>query len=76
MKITNDLSGMTIDSWTNADPEDVKRVTAADVTSLDGRSQWIWVWLEPDGDRALICFPQGDTFFDTEPPHPNPEACA
>lgn len=31
----------------------------------DGRSRWVWIRL-PNGDLALACYPQGDTYFHTE----------
>ena len=49
----------------DATPEAVALVLAADETSNDGRSQWVWVRL-PSGDLVLGVYPQGDTYFATE----------
>jgi hypothetical protein len=48
-----------------ASPHIVDRVLAADPTSEDGRSQWVWVRL-PNGDLILGVFPQGDTYLECE----------
>lgn len=40
----------------------VTEVLQADVSSMDGRSQWVWVRLA-DGTLILGVFPQGDTYM-------------
>jgi len=40
----------------------VIEVLRADVSSMDGRSQWVWVRLA-DGTLILGVFPQGDTYI-------------
>jgi len=48
-----------------ASDEAVADVTAADPTSGNGRSEWLWVRLA-NGDLILGVFPQGDTYFTHE----------
>lgn len=48
-----------------ASPDIVEKVLAADQTSDDGRSQWVWLRL-PNGDLILGVYPQGDTYLECE----------
>lgn len=43
----------------------VEKVLSADVNSMDGRSNWVWVRL-PNGDLILGIYPQGDTYLALE----------
>lgn len=36
-------------------------IIAADPTSMDGRSNWMWFTL-PNGDVIFGCLPEGDTY--------------
>lgn len=48
-----------------AHPDDVEIMLNADVDTGDGRSEWAWFRL-PEGTLIFGCFPQGDTYFETE----------
>lgn len=43
----------------------VATVVMAPEDTGDGRSPWFWL-RTPNGDLMLACFPQGETYFDTE----------
>lgn len=45
-----------------ASPEAVRDVLAADESSDDGRSPWVWLTLT-NGDLPLATFPQGGTYL-------------
>lgn len=49
----------------DAHPNYVTKVIAADPESDDGRSQWLWITL-PNGDKLIACYPQGDTYSESE----------
>lgn len=51
-----------------ADQRAVDYVLAQSTSSMDGRSEWLWLRL-PNGDLVLGVFPQGDTYFATEWDH-------
>lgn len=51
-----------------ASEESVKIILAADPASPDGRSEWTWFHLS-NGDMIFGCFPQGDTYFNTQDDH-------
>jgi hypothetical protein len=52
-------------TMTVADPKAAQAVIDASVNTGNGRSHWYWVRLV-NGDLMLACYPQGDTYFDTE----------
>jgi hypothetical protein len=52
----------------NASDESAATVLAADPESDEGRSPWFWL-RTPNGDLLFCCFPQGDTYFETELDH-------
>jgi hypothetical protein len=54
----------------NASPESVATVLAADEHAEDGDARSQWVWLRtPNGDLVLAVFPQDGTYFATELDH-------
>lgn len=48
-----------------ASAKSVRSVLAADPSSPDGRSPWMWVRL-PNGDLVLGVYPQGTTYENVE----------
>lgn len=50
---------------TDASNEAAQAVLEADLDSIDGRSQWVWIRF-PNGDLFLAVAPQGDTYFEAE----------
>lgn len=52
-----------------ASQKSIDIIMKSDETSMDGRSNWLWLRL-PDGDLIFGCYPEGDTYFATEDDHP------
>jgi hypothetical protein len=63
-----DADGVTTMHTKDAAGWAIEAVLAADPSSEDGRSQWVWIRL-PNGDLVLALYPQGDTYFETEEDH-------
>ena len=52
--------------WQVAPDEHVLKMLATAISDTgDDRSPWMWIRL-PEGTLIFGCFPQGDTYYDTE----------
>lgn len=59
-------SGQTIAQIVPVESDNMKAlIFNADESSPDGRSPWCWIRLA-NGDLIFGCFPQGDTYMETE----------